>query len=125
MPSYRKKTGGFTRDGKYRLAQILLKARMRQDEGFGLSLQDFAEVVNDHWQDRAIDKDKLWRLENSAIVKPKVEDLAYLAPFTWSDVAGRPYTVEELVAIGKEQLDPVEVGSVTSTECNPAFNGNS
>ena len=98
---------------------------MRQDEGFGLSLQDFAEVVNDHWQDRAIDKDKLWRLENSAIVKPKVEDLAYLAPFTWSDVAGRPYTVEELVAIGKEQLDPVEVSSVTSTQRNPALNGNS
>ena len=125
MPTYRKNTGGFTRDGKYRLGQILLKARMRQDEGFGLSLQDFAEVVNDHWQERAIDKDKLWRLENSAIIRPKVEDLAYLAPFTWSDVAGRSYTVEELVAIGKEQLDPVEVGNVNSTERNPALNGNS
>ncbi|HCF29319.1 MAG TPA: hypothetical protein DEV81_19445 [Cyanobacteria bacterium UBA11049] len=98
---------------------------MRQDEGFGLSLQDFAEVVNEHWQERVIDKDKLWRLENSAVVRPKTEDLTYLAPFTWSEVAGRPYTVEELIAIGKEELDPSDVGKVNTVELNPALNGNS
>lgn len=98
---------------------------MRQDEGFGLSLQDFADVVNEHWQKRVIDKDKLWRLENSAVVRPKIEDLAYLAPLTWSDVAQRPYTVDELVAIGKEELDPAEVSDVTPIESNPALNGNS
>ncbi len=97
---------------------------MRQDEGFGLSLQDFAEVVNEHWQERVTDKDKLWRLENSSVVRPKTEDLTYLAPFTWSEVAERPYTVDELVAIGKEELDPGEVGGVTPTETNPALNGN-
>ncbi len=124
MSSYRKKTAGFTRDGKYRLGQILLLARMRQDEGFGLSLQDFAEVVNQHWQQRVTDKDKLWRLENSSVVRPKTEDLTYLSPFTWSEVAGRPYTVDELVAIGKEELDPADVGKVTTVELNPALNGN-
>lgn len=106
VPIYRKKTGGYTKDGKYRLGQVLLQTRMRQDEGYGLSLQDFAEVVNDHWQKRVIDKDKLWRLENAAVVRPKTEDLTYLAPFTWSEATSRPYTVEELIAIGKEELDP-------------------
>jgi hypothetical protein len=98
---------------------------MRQDEGFGLSLQDFAEVVNEHWQERVIDKDKLWRLENAAVVRPKIEDLSYLAPFTWSEPARRAYTVDELVAIGKEELDPADVGKVVSPELNPALNGNS
>ena len=97
---------------------------MRQDEGFGLSLQDFAEVVNQHWQQRVTDKDKLWRLENSSVVRPKTEDLTYLSPFTWSEVAERPYTVEELVAIGKEELDPADVGKVATLELNPALNGN-
>lgn len=78
MSSYRKKTAGFTTDGKYWLGQILLHARMRQDEGFGLSLQDFAEVVNQHWQQRVTDKDKLWRLENSSVVRPKTEDLTQI-----------------------------------------------
>lgn len=97
---------------------------MRQDEGYGLSLQDFASLVNDHWEDRVIDKDKLWRLENAAVVRPKSEDLTYLAPFTWSDSAGRPYTVEELTAIAKEQLDPTDVGSLAPPTLNPAGNGN-
>lgn len=95
---------------------------MRQDEGFGLSLQDFAEVVNEHWQKRVTDKDKLWRLENSAVIRPKTEDLAYLAPFTWSDVAQRPYTAEELVAIGKEEI--ADEPDVTSTQSNHDANGN-
>jgi len=93
---------------------------MRQDEGYGLSLQDFAEVVNDHWQQRVIDKDKLWRLENAAVVRPKTADLRYLAPFTWSEAASRPYTVEELIAIGKEELDPqVDAGNQTPNPNNP------
>ena len=87
-------------------------------------MQDFAEVVNQHWQQRVTDKDKLWRLENASVVRPKTEDLTYLSPFTWSEVAGRPYTVEELVAIGKEELDPADVGKVTTLELNPALNGN-
>jgi len=70
-------------------------------------------------------KDKLWRLENSSVVRPKTEDLTYLSPFTWSEVAGRPYTVDELVAIGKEELDPADVGKVATLELNPALNGNS
>ena len=69
-------------------------------------------------------KDKLWRLENSSVVRPKTEDLTYLSPFTWSEVAGRPYTVDELVAIGKEELDPADIGKVTTVELNPALNGN-
>ncbi len=97
---------------------------MRQDEGYGLSLQDFAEVVNDHWEARVIDKDKLWRLENAAVVRSKTEDLTYLAPFSWSDSAQRPYTVDELIAIAKEQLDPANVDSVAPPSLNPALNGN-
>lgn len=120
VPIYRKKTGGFTKDGKYRLGQVLLQTRMRQDEGYGLSLQDFAKVVNDHWQQRVIDKDKLWRLENAAVVRPKTADLTYLAPFTWSEAASRSYTVEELIAIGKEELDPqVDAGNQTPNPNNP------
>ena len=68
------------------------------------------------------DKDKLWRLENSAVIRPKTEDLAYLAPFTWSDVAPRPYTAEELVAIGKEEL--AAAPDVTPTPSDPDTNGN-
>lgn len=96
---------------------------MRQDEGYGLSLQDFADVVNDRWGERVMDKDKLWRLENAARVRPKAEDLAYLAPFTWSETANRPYTVDELVAIAKEQLDPADVGKETSAEGDTAIKG--
>ncbi len=97
---------------------------MRQDEGYGLSLQDFAEAVNDQWENRVIDKDKLWRLENAAVVRPKTEELTYLAPFTWSDSAQRPYTVDELIAIAKEQLDPVDDNKMAPPRLNSALNGN-
>lgn len=125
MPIYRKQLEGFTRDGRYRLGQILLDARMRQDEGHGLSLDDFVEVVNNHWGTQVFVKNKLWRLENAAIIKPKVEDVGYLAPFTWSEVAGRAYTVEELIAIAKERLDPADVGKVDSPNTETGLNGKS
>lgn len=122
---YRKRKGGFTLTGRERLAKILIQARMRQDEGCGLSLRDFADGVNEYWGYKVIDKDKLCRLENAARVKPDPEVLAHLAPFTWSEPARRAYTVDELVAIGKEELDPADVGKVVSPELNPALNGNS
>ena len=121
---YRKRKGGFTLIGRERLAKILIQARMRQDEGCGLSLRDFSDGVNGYWGYKVIDKDKLCRLENAARVKPDPDLLSHLVPFTWSEVAGRPYTVEELVAIGKEELDPADVGKVTTLELNPALNGN-
>lgn len=89
---------------------------MRQDEGHGLSLDDFVEAVNQHWDKQVMGKNKLWRLETASVVKPKAEDLAYLAPFTWSESAGRPYTVEELIAIAKEQLDPADVGKISPSD---------
>lgn len=124
MPIYRKQAEGFTRDGRYRFGQILLDARMRQDEGHGLSLDDFVELVNNHWGTQVFVKNKLWRLENGAVMKPKAEDIAYLAPFTWSESALRPYTVEELIAIAKEQLDPADVGKVEPPKLNAPINGN-
>lgn len=122
---YRKRKGGFTLTGRERLAKILIQARMRQDEGCGLSLRDFADGVNEYWGYKVIDKDKLCRLENAARVKPDPDVLAYLAPFTWSEPARRAYTVDELLAIGKEELDPAEVSDVTPIKSNPALNGNS
>lgn len=121
---YRKRKGGFTLIGRERLAKIIIQARMRQDEGCGLSLRDFADGVNDYWGYKVIDKDKLCRLENAARVKPDPDVLEHLAPFTWSESARRPYTVLELVAIAKEELDPVEVGTVVSQENKPLLNGN-
>ncbi|MFB2918258.1 MULTISPECIES: hypothetical protein [Aerosakkonema] len=118
MPIYRKQAQGFTRDGRYRLGELLLNARMRQDEGHGLSLDDFVELINEYHKKEVIGKNKLWRLETASVVKPKAEDLAYLAPFTWSESAERPYTVEELVAIAKEQLDPADVGKVRPPDLN-------
>ncbi len=122
---YRKRKSGFTLTGRERLAKILIQARMRQDEGCGLSLRDFADGVNEYWGYKVIDKDKLCRLENGATVKPDPDVLTHLAPFTWSEPARRAYTVDELVAIGKEELDPADVGKVVSPELNPALNGNS
>ncbi|WP_277879714.1 hypothetical protein [Coleofasciculus sp. FACHB-SPT9] len=29
------------------------------------------------------------------VIKPKVDNIGYLAPFTWSEAAARLYTVEE------------------------------
>jgi len=111
---YRKPKGEFTLTGRSRLAKILTQARMRQDEGCGLSLRDFADGVNDYWGYQVVNKDKLCRLENAAKVKPDPDVLGYLAPFTWSESARRPYSVEELIAIAKEQLDPADVGSVAT-----------
>ena len=76
------------------------------------------EVVNKHWGEQVISTNKVWRLENAAVVKPKEQDIGYLAPFTWSEAAGRPYSAEELVAIGKEQLDPADVGTVDAPSLN-------
>ncbi|MGB3208201.1 MAG: hypothetical protein WBB28_24720 [Crinalium sp.] len=121
---YRKQKGGFTLTGRYRLAQILTQGRMRQDGGCGLSLRDFADGVNEYWGFKVINKDKLCRLENAARVKPDPEELSYLAPFTWSESARRPYTVEELVAIGQEQLDPADVGKVEPPKLDTLTNSN-
>ncbi len=121
---YRKQKGGFTLIGRSRLAQILTQGRMRQDGGCGLSLRDFADGVNEYWGFKVINKDKLCRLENAARVKPDPEELSYLAPFTWSESARRPYTVEELVAIGKEELDPADVGKVEPPKLDTPINGN-
>ena len=117
---YRKRKGEFTLKGREQLAKILIQGRMRQDQGCGLSLRDFADGVNEYWGYKIIDKDKLCRLENAARVKPDPDVLAHLAPFTWSESARRPYTVDELIAIAKEELDPASVEDVTPTQSKTA-----
>lgn len=112
---YRKRKGEFTLKGREQLAKILIQGRMRQDQGCGLSLRDFADGVNEYWGYKIIDKDKLCRLENAARVKPDPDVLAHLAPFTWSESARRPYTADELIAIAKEELDPASVEDATPT----------
>ncbi|MEP0752997.1 hypothetical protein NDA03_12330 [Trichocoleus sp. Lan] len=62
--------------------------------------------------------------ENAPVIKPKVDDIGDLAPFTWSEAAARPYTVEELVAIAKESLDRTDVGRVEASISNPTLKGN-
>lgn len=102
-----RKIPAFTEPGIALVGQIF---RFAREEIRGLSLRAFCQEVNLYWGAEVINHDGITRLEKGATRGKKpflsVQMVAYGQPFTYWPSRGRPFTLHELLAVARGELEP-------------------
>lgn len=72
----------------------------------GLSLRAFAQEINDFWGSDVVNHTSLHKLEEGKSDVLPLHTMSFGQPFTYWPSRGRPFTLHELLAVARGELEP-------------------